>query len=279
MNIFIAGLGLIGASFSKAIKQKTPHKVFGMDINAETVEKALLCGAVDFAATEVETEKLQECDLVIVALNFDKAIAFVEKNAENIKKGAVVLDICGVKRAVCETLENIAHKYDFIFLGGHPMAGREVSGFENSLPTLFSGASMLLAPFSGKAIRAAEKLFPLFELLGFARSIITTPEEHDKIIAYTSQLAHIASNAYIKSPTAEKHRGFSAGSFRDLTRVAYLDEDMWSDLFLANADNLSSELDFYIEKLCEYREALKNKDREQLKLLLKDGKERKIKSL
>ena len=279
MNIYIAGLGLIGASFAKALKQNTSHTVFGMDINAETVKQAQLTGAVDSASTTVESEFLSSCDLVIAALNYDLVLEFVRQNAKTVKSGAVVVDICGVKRAVCSELEDIAGKNSFVFLGGHPMAGREVSGFSNSVATLFSGASMLLTPLSNASREAAERLKPLFSSLGFARVVMTKPEEHDEIIAYTSQLAHIASNAYIKSPTAERHRGFSAGSFRDLTRVAYLDEDMWSDLFLANADNLSSELDFYIEKLTQYRDALKERDREQLKSLLKDGKERKIKSL
>ena len=158
------------------------------------------------------------------------------------------------------------------------MAGKEHSGFDHSTPRLFVGASMILTPTTENARAAAEKLEQFFSEIGFGRVVVTTPEEHDSIIAYTSQLAHIASNAYIKSPTAEKHRGFSAGSFRDLTRVAYLDENMWSELFLTNKDNLLGELNFLIDRLNEYKIALESDNKALLTELLRDGKERKLKS-
>lgn len=274
-NIFIAGLGLIGGSFAKAIKHYTAHRVFAVDTNQSTVEQALFCGAVDFADTAVDQSKLSECEIIIVALNFDKTAEFVKANAKSIRKNAVVFDVSGVKRAVCSLLEDIAQQHGFVFVGGHPMAGKEQSGFMVSNFALFSGASMLLTPISDNSAAGAIKLQGFFTTLGFGQVKLTTPEQHDRVIAYTSQMAHIVSNGFIKSPTAAEHRGFSAGSFRDLTRVALIDEEMWTELFLANGDNLLSEIDFFIERITEYRKAIAEGDRERLKSLLYDGKQAK----
>ena len=274
-NIFIAGLGLIGGSFAKAIKHYTNYKVYAVDISSETVEKALSCGAVDIADIDVDKNRLSECEIVIVALNFDKTIEFVKNNAMSIRKGAVVFDVAGVKRPVCALLESIAKENGFVFVGGHPMAGKEVSGFAVSDAALFSGASMLLTPISDSSVVAAKDLYDFFTTLKFGQVKLTTPEQHDRVIAYTSQMAHIVSNAFIKSPTATEHRGFSAGSFRDLTRVALLDEAMWTELFLTNSDNVLSEIDFFIDRVTEYRKAIADNDKEKLKALLYDGKQAK----
>jgi len=275
MKICIVGLGLIGGSFAKAIKQNTNHLVYGINRSEKTALKALDCGAIDKVATP---EQMNECKLIILAITPDAAIEFVKKHAELISPETVVLDCCGIKRTVCNELNFVAQEHNFVFLGGHPMAGKEHSGFDHSTPKLFSNASMILTPTTEKAENASVQLESLFNEIGFGKVVVTTPDEHDKIVAYTSQLAHIASNAYIKSPTAEKHRGFSAGSFRDLTRVAYLDENMWSELFLNNKDNLLNELNFLIDRLNEYKTVLENEDREQLTELLRDGKEKKLKS-
>lgn len=275
MNIFIAGLGLIGGSFAKAIKKYTSFNVFGFDIDKTTIEKSKSEKLLDRGMDFVDTEILLSSEIIIVALNYDKAIDFVKTYAEYISQNTIVVDICGVKKVVCDELESVAKLNGFTFVGGHPMAGREFSGYDASSAELFTGASMLLTTENTVAINKLEKIFLK---LGFGKIIITTPEKHDAIIAYTSQLAHIASNAFIKSPTADLHCGFSAGSFRDLTRVAYLNEEMWSGLFLANAENLISELDIYINNLKKYREVLKESDDDALRRLLKDGKERKTKA-
>lgn len=272
MNIGIVGLGLIGGSLAKSIKAKTSHHVFGIDLDSETMTLARLCGAID---TALDSEKIGDCDMLFLALAPQAAIDWVKENAKRISPEATVIDMCGVKRVVCKELSAIAEETGFTYIGGHPMAGKERSGFVNADENLFEGASMILTPDKKSDIATLEHLKSLFTDLGFSNITFTTPEEHDSIIAYTSQLAHITSSAYVKSPTAQMRRGFSAGSFKDMTRVARLDEVMWTELFLDNADHLSHELEDLIGHLNEYLTALKSNDADTLRQLLKDGREKK----
>ena len=186
-----------------------------------------------------------------------------------------MIDLCGVKRAVCGPLFETAKDNGFVFIGGHPMAGIEYWGFDHATATLFDNASMILTPPPGTGIQTLSDLKHFFRGLGFGRVVMTTPEEHDRLIGYTSQLAHVVSSAYVKSPEAMKHPGFSAGSFKDMTRVARLSEKMWTELFLLNRDELQGELDALIEHLEEYRAALSAGDAEGLERLLREGRERK----
>ncbi|MGI6731963.1 MAG: prephenate dehydrogenase [Anaerovoracaceae bacterium] len=273
MKIGMIGLGLIGGSIAKAIKENTNHLVYGIDLQEPIVYKAILLEAIDGKLTD---EILKECDLVIIALYPKAAMDFIQEKKTQFKKGAIVLDCCGVKEEVCNMAFPIAQENDFIFVGGHPMAGIEFSGFEYSQKTLFKNASMILTPSSDTDIRTMAKLKKLWLSLGFTHVQIATPKEHDRMIAFTSQLAHVVSNAYIKSPSADKHRGFSAGSYKDLSRVAKLNPDMWTELFFMNRDFLVEELDNIIERLNEYRQAIKIGDEEGLWKLLKEGSDRKI---
>lgn len=272
MKIGIIGLGLIGGSLAKSIKSRTAHTVLGADIDKETLMLARICGAMDNTLTE---DAIPECDMLLLALTPQAAIQWVKSNAPAINKNTILIDMCGVKRSVCRELGAIAEEFGFTYIGGHPMAGKERGGFVNATPDLFVGASMILVPEKGIEIDPLERSKNLFTDIGFASITFSTPEEHDRIIAYTSQLAHIASGAYVKSPTAQNHRGFSAGSFKDMTRVALLDENMWTELFFSNRDNLLSELDTFIQHLTEYQAALQAEDREALRALLKEGKEKK----
>ncbi len=272
MVVGIVGLGLIGGSMAKSVKARTSHTVYGIARTKETVELARMCGAIDAPLTE---ERVGECDLLLIALRPGLAIQWVRAHADKIAKTAVVVDLCGVKRVVVEALAPIAAEHGFSYIGGHPMAGRERGGFTSSSDDLYVGASMILTPDSTVEMPLLEKLKSFFLDVGFAALTFSTPEEHDRIIAYTSQLAHIASSSYIKSPEAQRRRGFSAGSFRDMTRVARLDEDMWTELFLDDADFLTEELDLLITHLQEYAAALKARDAETLRALLKDGCEKK----
>ena len=233
---------------------------------------ARLCGAIDGA---LDRETVGRCDLLLLAISPQAAVDWVKDNAAEISKNATVIDMCGVKRVVCKELAAIAEENGFGFIGGHPMAGKERGGFVNSSDDLFVGASMILTPDENTDIAVLEQLKALFTDLGFSNITFTTPEEHDSIIAYTSQLAHITSSAYVKSPTAQMRRGFSAGSFKDMTRVARLDEVMWTELFLDNADHLTVELEGLIGHLNEYLAALKSGDADTLRALLKDGREKK----
>lgn len=272
MNIGMIGLGLIGGSLAKSIKAQTAHSVFGIDLNNETMTLARLCGAIDGV---LDKETVGSCDLLLLAISPQAAIDWVKDNAAEISKNATVIDMCGVKRVVCKEISAIAEENGFGFIGGHPMAGKERGGFVNSSDDLFVGASMILTPDENTDIAVLEQLKALFTDLGFSNITFTTPEEHDSIIAYTSQLAHITSSAYVKSPTAQMRRGFSAGSFKDMTRVARLDEVMWTELFLDNADHLTVELESLIGHLNEYLAALKSGDADTLRALLKDGREKK----
>lgn len=275
MNIGIVGLGLIGGSFAKALKSRTGHSVFGADLNDETMLLARISGAID---DKLSDENLKNMDLIFIAIRPVAAIAWAKGNFSNLKKGACVVDMCGVKRAVTKEMEALADECGLLYVGGHPMAGKERGKFQNATDSLYVGASMILTPVRRTAPDTLENLNNLFTDIGFARVVFTTPDEHDRIIAYTSQLAHIASSAYIKSPEALRQRGFSAGSFRDLTRVAYMDEDMWTELFLMNADYLTDQVHLLIENLREYEEAIKTQDADRLRALLKDGREMKTKA-
>ena len=272
MKIAIVGLGLIGGSMAKSIKAKTAHTVYGADLGAETMTMARMCGAIDAPLT---AENLPECDLVLLAIRPGAAVEWVRRNAEHISKSAILVDLCGVKRTVVAAIAPIAAEHGFAYIGGHPMAGKERGGFTAATDDLYVGASMILTPDARTDMQLLETLKTFFLDIGFAGLTFSTPEEHDRIIAFTSQLAHITSSAYVKSPEAQKRRGFSAGSFQDMTRVARLDEDMWTELFLDDADYLTSELEVLVGHLTEYLDALKARDAETLRALLRDGREKK----
>lgn len=271
MEIGIVGLGLIGGSLAKAISQNTDNTVYGLDLSDQVMKKAVLVGAIEQPLTD---ELLSHCDIVIVALYPQATIDYVKEHASLFKKDSIVVDCGGIKRLVCDELIPLAESEGFLFVGGHPMAGLEHSGFTYAKRALFNNASMIFTATKGP-IESIEKLKKLFTSIGFTNVAITTPEDHDKKIAFTSQLAHVVSNAYIKSPTALQHAGFSAGSYKDLTRVAKLNEDMWTELFLENAENLAGEIDILIESLQQYNKAIKEGDAITLRALLRDGRERK----
>lgn len=274
MLIGIAGLGLIGGSIAKALKYNTDNTVLGYDIDKGVLLKAKLLGAVD---DELNDENISKCDMIITGLYPQDTLDFINSKADKIKKGAIVLDSCGVKGVICDPLWKTAKENGFSFYGAHPMAGLHFSGFEYSEVNMFMNASMIIVPSKDAEIRELEIIKKLFTSLGFTNIQISTPEEHDRIIAYTSQLAHVVSNAYVKSPNAEVHKGFSAGSYKDLTRVAKLNETMWTELFLDNRENLINEVDTIIENLQQYSAALKSQDADTLKELLKQGRVRKEK--
>lgn len=274
MNIGIIGLGLIGGSMAKAIKAYRNDTIFGADRDEKTLSQAMKDGVV---AGELHKKTFPQCDLIFIAINPQAAVSYLSDVAPYISPKAVVVDGCGVKRFICDRLTPVAKQYGFTFIGGHPMAGMEVSGYENSTPTLFRDASMILTPEEKTPKCTIDRIGTFFLTLGFGHIEITTPHCHDRNIAYTSQLAHIVSNAYVKSPGAEIHNGFSAGSFKDLTRVARLDENMWTELFLENRDFLADEIDVIIGHLQEYADAIKSNNAESLRRRLKEGRERKEK--
>lgn len=276
MNIAVVGLGLIGGSFCKALKKNTFHKILGIDTNKDTVKAALECGAID---EEITADRLSEANLTIICLYPKAIVDFVKKNAAKFKKGGIVIDSCGVKEYIVNECTPILDEQGVIFVGTHPMAGREFSGFEYSTDDLYKGASFIITPTDKTPQIAVDLLQTLAGSVGFGKAVVSTPEKHDEVIAYTSQLAHVVSNAYVKSPTMLNFDGFSAGSFQDLTRVAKLNEYMWSELFMCNKEALLKEINCVINSITEYRDAIEEGNLELLIKILRDGRELKEKSL
>lgn len=267
MTVGVVGLGLIGGSAARAYKS-AEYKVLGADTDKGTLGYALLSDIID---AELNSESIKECDLLLIALYPEAAEKYLEENAPLIKKACVVIDLCGTKRRICEKGFSLADKYGFTFAGGHPMAGTQFSGIKYSRKDLFRGAPMVIVPHTFDDIGLLDTIKNMLSPMGFGKFSVTTAEKHDEMIAFTSQLAHVVSNAYIKSETAKNHGGFSAGSYKDMTRVARLNENMWTELFTENSDNLIKELDYIITSLSEYKTALENNDSEALRILLKDG--------
>ncbi len=266
----VVGLGLIGASVAKTIKANKDARILGFDLNVDVVDKALSEQVLDGILDE---NNIGNCDVIILALYPKATVDFIKSNSENFKSGAFIFDMCGVKAAVAKPLEEFVKGKGFTYIGCHPMAGVEHSGYDFSTSTMFDNASLIITPYSWTDSTAVDWTKKLFLSLGFSEIKAATPEEHDRLIAFTSQLAHVVSSAYIKSPTALMHHGYSAGSYRDLTRVAKLNENMWTELFLDNSEMLVNEIDTLCDRLKEYSNAIKNNDKSTLRELLKQGRE------
>ena len=268
-TIGIVGLGLIGGSFAKAAVG-AGFRVLGMTRNRDMALFAEMEGAISAVITEKE---LSKCDIVILAMPPAAVLNFLRKNGDKFAPRSTVIDICGVKRAICPEAWRIAKKHNFEFVGGHPMAGKEKAGFRNSSATLFAGASMILCFEKTPEIEHLAELKAFFLALGFGKVVKTTPENHDRVIACTSQLAHILSGAYVRTPAALEHAGFSAGSFRDMIRVASMDPALWRELFIDNSDFLTGEIDTLIGNLQRFRDAIANKDAAALEKLISESAE------
>lgn len=277
LSVGIVGLGLIGGSFARAYAA-AGARVFAFDPNEDTMGAA----RVETVAGEFDDTTVPCCDLIVLAAYPQACLTWLHDHAELLGSisdpargtGPVVIDTAGVKTAVCREAFVLAAQHGFAFVGVHPMAGTENSGFAYARADLFRGAPVVLTPPALDDISRLMLLDRVHTLLapaGFGTYSVTTPEEHDAVIAFTSQLAHVVSNAYVKSPTAQEHHGFSAGSYRDLTRVAHLNAPMWAELMLDNADNLSREISMLIDALAAYRDALDAGDFERLRMLLAEG--------
>ena len=270
-TIGVIGLGLMGASLCKALGA-CGHTILGRDTDEHVQKYARL---TDTIREDLTDDRIAECDYLFLAIYPGAAVEALKQAAPLLRKDAVVCDLCGVKRAVCEPCFKIAGEYGFTFIGGHPMAGKQFSGIKYADGELFRNATMILVPREKEDLFLVSRLSELLRETGFRSVTVTTAEKHDEMIAFTSQLAHVVSNAYIKSPTAAEHLSFSAGSYRDLTRVAKLNETMWTELFLDNAEHLGFELDCIIHSLQEYRDAIAAGDAQTLCRLLREGRERK----
>ncbi len=271
MKVGILGLGLIGGSMARAYAV-AGHTVYAADLDESTLSFAMLSGAVH---GRLDEETIPACELLLLAIYPGGSAKWLEDNGRLVDSGALVLDLCGIKQEVCKRCFPVARKYGFTFVGGHPMAGSHFSGFKYSRADLYKGAPMVLVPPRFDDIDLLQRVKDAMAPCGFGMFSVTTAEEHDRMIAFTSQMPHVLSNAFIKSPTARQHKGFSAGSYKDLTRVAWLNAPMWSELFLENRDNLLFELNTYLDSLTAYRDALEAGDGERLTALLEAGKKAK----
>ena len=271
MTVGIVGLGLIGGSFAKAY-HAAGHTVLAFDTDRSTYDFAVLSGTVNGSLTD---ETLSTCDLILIAVIPSAAVGYLKQHAAHIGPKPVVIDCCGTKRVVCTACFPLAEQFGFTYLGGHPMAGTHNSGFKYATATMFHNAPMVLVPANHNDIELLSRVKELLAPAGFSRFSVTTAEQHDEMIAFTSQLAHVVSNAYIKSPTAGLHKGFSAGSYKDMTRVAWLAPKMWAELFLENKDFLMAELNTLIDNLRQYQDAMEHDDLPGLIQLLDDGRKRK----
>jgi prephenate dehydrogenase len=269
MKILVVGLGLIGGSYCKAISSYTKHEVYGMDTDKAVIKSAIQCGCIVNGAEE---SQLESFDMVIVCLHPKPAEAFMRKNMGNLKKGCILTDVCGIKGQMTVNMTGLAKENGVNYVGTHPMAGKERFGFEFSDGSLFIGSNFIITPLPESDKASVLEVEKLAKEMGFGKIVETSPFDHDSIIAYTSQLAHVVSSAYVKSPTMQKEIGFSAGSFKDMTRIATLNESMWTTLFLANSDCLVYEIDELIAHLGEYRRAIAENDSEKLENLLRNGR-------
>ena len=276
MIINVIGLGLIGGSICKALKEYTTHTVYGADISYEILNRAKAQGVIDEILTE---DNYAEADVSFICLYPQTTMDFIDNNISAFKKNSIVCDVCGVKASVVEHVTRLTEKHNIRYVGAHPMAGKEFGGYDNSTERLFVGANFIITPVPESDENAVKQIALLAVEMGAGQIIKTSPENHDRIIAYTSQLAHIVSSAYVKSPTIDFEMGYSGGSFQDMTRIATLNEDMWTSLFMLNKLPLICEISTLIENLSEYKASLENCDCDKLKKLLQDGRIIKEKNL
>ncbi len=274
MRIGFVGLGLIGGSMAKAYREYSNEsskgfELYGYDRDASILSFAMLDGTLNGELTD---ENIKKCDLIFIALYPIASVEYLKNKSPLFAKDTVIIDLCGTKSDICTVGFALAEEYGYTFVGGHPMAGTHNSGYKYSRANMFKGAPMVIVPPRFDDINLLGRIKELLAPARFGRFSFTTAEEHDKMIAFTSQLAHVVSNAYVKSPTAKNHKGFSAGSYKDMTRVAWLNENMWAELFLENKEPLLFELDEIISSLSSYRDALRSKDKDKMVSLLRDGR-------
>lgn len=271
MTVGVLGLGLIGGSMARAYAH-AGHRVLAFDTDDQILQFSQIEGTVSGVLSE---NTVSQCDLIILAVYSGASGRWMEDNAFRIRKECLVIDCCGIKEEICDCCFPLALKYGFTFVGGHPMAGSQFSGYKYSRKDLFQGAPMVIVPPQYDDASILERVSNALAPCGFGSYSVTTALEHDEIIAFTSQLPHIISNAYIKSPTALAHKGFSAGSYKDLTRVAWLNPQMWAELFLSNKENILKEMELYIDNLTKYKQAIASDNEEELIALLDEGRKRK----
>jgi len=277
MNITVVGLGLIGGSVARRLKGFNTCIITGMDINERSLLLAKRDNVIDIATLD-SAEAVRNADFVILCLYPQANVDFVKNNVNFFKAGAVITDVSGVKGYVIDEISGILPD-NVDFVGGHPMAGREVGGYESSTDTLFDHASYIITPTEKNKPESVALVRSFAEHIGCKHVVTTTPAEHDAIIAYTSQLMHVVAVALCDNPMIERSTYFSAGSLRDCTRVAVINEKMWSELFLENKAALYDRITEMQQSLENVKVALKNDDRCELETIMKHATSQKLKWL
>lgn len=272
MKILIVGLGLLGGSYAKALKR------FGFHISAITLEQSSIDYAVresliDEGSTELDGRIIGEADLVIFALYPHVFVEWIRKNQHLLKSGALITDVTGVKRSIVYQIQNMLRS-DVEFIPAHPMAGREVSGVENSTEKIFIGANYIVTPTAKNTPEAIQTCMELGRLLGFSNVTALSPEEHDEMIGFLSQLTHCIAITLMTCNDKENMEKFTGDSFRDLTRIARINDLMWSELFIANKDVLLDQMNLFMEKFNELKTMLETDDIDGMRKMMRHSTER-----
>ena len=271
-KILIVGLGLLGGSYAKALKR------FGFHISAITKEQssidyALKENMIDEGDTALNEKMIGDADLVIFALYPHVFVEWIEKNQKLLKSGAIITDVTGVKRSIVYKIQDILRD-DVEFIAAHPMAGREVSGVENSTDKMFQGANYIVTPTDKNTPEAINTCLELGRLLGFSNVTTLSPEEHDEMIGFLSQLTHCIAITLMTCNDRENMEKFTGDSFRDLTRIARINDLMWSELFVANKDALLSQMDMFMDKFKELKTMLETEDIDGMRKMMRHSTDR-----
>ncbi len=266
-NILIVGLGLIGGSYAKALR-KLGFKISAITLNQEDIDYAIENGVIDEGFTEPLPEVLEKAELIIFALYPKVFIEWIENYQQFLKPGALLTDVTGVKSSVVYKIQEILRP-DVEFIAAHPMAGKEVYGVQNSDPKIFHGANYIVTPTEKNTEAAIEDCLELGRLMGFNRVSVLTPEKHDEMIGFVSQLTHCIAVSLMNCYDGEKLQDYTGDSFRDLTRIARINDEMWSELFLMNKETLLEQMDKFLSEFGKLRETLENGDRETMREMMR----------
>ena len=261
MNVAIIGLGIIGGSYAKGLS-KAGYNVYGVDKDLKTIEYAKSEGFIIDGSLNA-SDYLPYVDLVVIGLYPDDVITFIENNLQYFKKGQVVTDVCGVKTCICKEATRLLE--DSYFVGSHPMAGREKVGVKYSDEKIFAGTNFLMCPIEETNEIAISVVDQMAKDLGFGRIHHITPEFHDEMIAYTSQLTHAIAVSLVNSNSNEDVVKFIGDSYRDLTRIAMINENLWSELFIDNKESLTNQIDNFINELEMLKTAIEGEKIDVLK--------------
>ena len=271
-KILIVGLGLLGGSYARGLRRFGFH-ISAITLDKESVDYAIREGIIDEGSAELDERMIGEADLVIFALYPHVFVEWIEKNQALLKSGALITDVTGVKRSIVYKIQEILRP-DVEFVAAHPMAGREVSGVENSTDRMFIGANYIVTPTEKNTPEAVETCIELGRLLGFSNVTALSPEEHDEMIGFLSQLTHCIAITLMTCNDKENMEKFTGDSFRDLTRIARINDLMWSELFVANKDVLLEQMDMFISKFNELKTMLEAEDIDGMRAMMRHSTER-----